>query len=51
MTATALPRPPLLSVLVSTYNQPRWLELVLWGYSVQTVTDFELIVVDDGSGP
>lgn len=51
MTATASPRPPLLSVLVSTYNQPRWLELVLWGYSVQTVADFELIVVDDGSGP
>ena len=40
-----------LSVLVSTYNQPRWLEKVLWGYTVQTRTDFELIIADDGSGP
>lgn len=40
---------PLLSVLVSTYNQPRYLELVLHGYAAQTVRDFELIVVDDGS--
>jgi glycosyltransferase involved in cell wall biosynthesis len=42
---------PCVSVLVSTYNQPRWLELVLWGYAAQTFSDFELIVVDDGSGP
>jgi glycosyltransferase involved in cell wall biosynthesis len=51
MSANDASKPPLLSILVSTYNQPRWLELVLWGYSVQTVGDFELIVVDDGSGP
>ena len=41
---------PRLSVLISTYNAPAWLERVLWGYSTQTETDFELIVVDDGSG-
>ena len=40
-----------LSVILSTYNQPRWLEKVLWGYSVQTRKDFELVVADDGSGP
>src|SRR5688500_18586564 len=40
-----------ISVLVSTYNQPRWLEKVLWGYTVQTRPDFELIIADDGSGP
>ena len=40
-----------LSVIVSTYNQPRWLEKVLWGYTVQTRKDFELIIADDGSGP
>ena len=40
-----------LTVIVSTYNQPRWLEKVLWGYTVQTRTDFELIIADDGSGP
>lgn len=40
-----------LTVIVSTYNQPRWLEKVLWAYTVQTRTDFELIIADDGSGP
>ena len=39
------------SVIVSTYNSPRWLEKVLWGYSVQTRRDFELLIADDGSGP
>jgi glycosyltransferase involved in cell wall biosynthesis len=38
-----------ISVILSTYNQPRWLELVLWGYAVQSRPDFELIVADDGS--
>ena len=39
------------SVVVSTYEQPRWLQLVLWGYAAQTYRDFELLVADDGSGP
>lgn len=38
-----------LSVVISTYNSPAWLEKVLWGYSVQTHRDFEIIVADDGS--
>jgi len=38
-----------LSVIVSTYNQPEWLELVLWGLSAQTLPDFELLIADDGS--
>ncbi|MEO8672469.1 MAG: glycosyltransferase [Tahibacter sp.] len=42
---------PALSVLISTYNEPQWLEWVLLGYARQTYTDFEMIVVDDGSGP
>ena len=37
------------SVLVSTYNAPEWLEKVIWGYTVQTHQDFELLVADDGS--
>jgi glycosyltransferase involved in cell wall biosynthesis len=37
------------SVIVSTYNQPAWLEKVLWGYARQTVRDFELLIADDGS--
>lgn len=40
-----------LSVIVSTYNKPRDLERVLWGYAVQTRCGFELLVADDGSGP
>lgn len=42
---------PALTVLFSTYNEPRWLEWTLWGYATQAFRDFELIVVDDGSGP
>ena len=38
-----------LSVIMTTYNSPEWLEKVLWGYSVQTHSDFELIIGDDGS--
>jgi glycosyltransferase involved in cell wall biosynthesis len=38
-----------LSVIISTYNSPEWLEKVLWGYSVQSHTDFEIIIADDGS--
>lgn len=38
------------SVVLSTYNQPRWLELVLWGYASQTHREFQVVVADDGSG-
>ena len=38
------------SVVLSTYNQPRALELVLWGYAAQSHRDFEVVVADDGSG-
>jgi glycosyltransferase involved in cell wall biosynthesis len=37
------------SVVLSTYNSPDWLENVLWGYSVQSHRDFEILVADDGS--
>mgnify|MGYP001824849447 CR=1 FL=1 len=37
------------SVIISTYNQPLWLQKVLWGYNVQTLKDFEIIIADDGS--
>ena len=39
------------SVIMSTYNSEEWLEKVIWGFSVQTETDFEIIVADDGSNP
>jgi len=38
-----------LSVIVSTYNQPEWLEKVLHGYQHQTFQDFEIVIADDGS--
>jgi len=38
------------SVIFSTYNSTAWLEKVLWGFSVQTTKDFEIIIADDGSG-
>lgn len=40
---------PKISVIISTYNQPEWLEKVLWGYHVQNFKEFELLVADDGS--
>ena len=40
----------LASVIISTYNQPLWLEKVLWGYEAQNCLDFEIIIADDGSG-
>jgi glycosyltransferase involved in cell wall biosynthesis len=39
------------SVIMSTYNAEEWLEKVIWGFSVQTESDFEIIIADDGSGP
>lgn len=38
-----------MSVIMTTYNSPVWLEKVLWGYSVQQHRDFEIIIGDDGS--
>lgn len=40
----------LVSVIVTTYNQPDSLEKVLWGFAAQSVGDFEVLVADDGSG-
>ena len=39
------------SVIVSTYENPRALGLVLAGLSRQTLTPTEVVVADDGSGP
>lgn len=40
-----------LDVVIATFDEPRWLEKCLWGYSVQTHGSFGVIVADDGSGP
>ncbi|WP_347372837.1 glycosyltransferase family 2 protein [Aequorivita sp. Q41] len=40
---------PYISVIVSTYNQPEWLEKALWGFEQQHEKNFEIIIADDGS--
>lgn len=41
---------PDVSVIISTYNSPRWLELVLAGYFLQRFSGrFDLVIADDGS--
>ncbi len=40
---------PVASVIISTYNQPDWLERSLLGYACQDRLDFELVIADDGS--
>jgi glycosyltransferase involved in cell wall biosynthesis len=39
------------SVVVTTYNNPRALALVFAGLERQSVRHFEIVVADDGSGP
>jgi len=41
---------PSISVIISTYNKPIFLEKVLTGYAHQSFKDFEIIIADDGSG-
>lgn len=45
----ALLQPQRISIVLATYNHPRWLEKVLWGYAAQTFRDFEVVIADDGS--
>lgn len=42
-------RPFTVGVIISTYNQPAWLEKTLWGYECQTRPADEIIIADDGS--
>lgn len=38
-----------ISVIISTYNNPKWLQKVLWSFEVQTFKNFEVVIADDGS--
>lgn len=42
---------PSATVIIPTYNQPAFLDLVLLSFQVQSRGDFEIVVADDGSGP
>lgn len=37
------------SVIISTYNNPAWLEKVLWSYCGQSCKEFDIVIADDGS--
>lgn len=41
---------PAISVVVSTYNSPTWLDKTLCSLQQQTFREFEIIIADDGSG-
>ncbi len=38
-----------ISVIISTYNSPKWLQKVLWSFDQQTFINFEVVIADDGS--
>jgi glycosyltransferase involved in cell wall biosynthesis len=38
------------TVIISTFNAPEWLEKVIIGYSCQTYRNFSIVIADDGSG-
>jgi glycosyltransferase involved in cell wall biosynthesis len=42
-------KPKTIGVVISTYNNPAWLEKVLWGFSFQDYKNFQIIIADDGS--
>jgi glycosyltransferase involved in cell wall biosynthesis len=42
---------PSISLIVSTYNSTVWLAKVLESIFVQSCTDFEVVIADDGSSP
>ncbi len=44
-----MPSPPKYSVIIPVYNRPAELGELLHSLTVQTYTDFEVIIVDDGS--
>ena len=37
------------SIIITTYKAEEWLRKVLVGFSVQSETDFEVVIADDGS--
>lgn len=43
-------KPFTIGVIISTYNNPLWLEKTLWGYMSQDRKADEIIIADDGSG-
>lgn len=42
---------PVVSIIISFYNKIEYLKLILAALERQSLTDFEVIIADDGSGP
>ena len=42
---------PLISIIIPTYNRPGLLLEAVASIATQTMTDWEAIIVDDGSNP
>ena len=42
-------KPKSIGVVITTYNSPDWLALVLSGYEAQCDSDFRVLIADDGS--
>ena len=42
-------KPKTIGVVISTYNNPAWLEKTLWGYLYQIRPADEIVIADDGS--
>lgn len=41
--------PNSVTIIISTYNNPKWLEKTIWGYMFQSRIPDEVIIADDGS--
>jgi glycosyltransferase involved in cell wall biosynthesis len=50
-TSGAAAEPPLVSVILPAFNRPRCLREAVASVLEQTVSDWELVIADDGSGP
>jgi len=42
-------KPQNIGVVITTYNNPAWLEKCFWGWEAQTHSKFKLLIADDGS--
>lgn len=49
MPTTKESKPQKIGVIITTYNQPEWLDKVLTGYQCQDFPSFQIIIADDGS--
>lgn len=47
--STSLKKPKSISIVLSTYNAPMWLEKSLWGFANQSVRPDQILIADDGS--